>query len=212
MHVVIFPIDTFLISFWDVSKMLGEALEDLPFEVRQVLLTVETAFHGLCQRMREMRDTESIESVFTSSNLRNLTMIIENLPGVVDMLFENVMSEEVDSYLMKTPPMEVMHRVSSEICQGNSSLFITNPDGQKAISVLCAMDWNQVATDFMDEIVNPSKIAMMAKEPILSGKFSAQHVAQSVMCIYGSILETNWTKIVNESKFMAIGEVNLDNL
>ena len=62
----------------------------------------------------------------------------------------------------------------------------------------------------MDEIVNPSKMAMMAKEQ--SGKFSAQHVAQSVMCIYGSILETNWTKIVNESKFMAIGEVNLDNL
>ena len=84
--------------------------------------------------------------------------------------------------------------------------FFRNSDGQKAIKMICDMDWHRVVDDFVDEFIRPFLSVNHSKE------FDAVEVAKSAMCIYDSINETNWNNVVNLTKFMEIAEFDLENL
>ena len=171
-----------------------------------VVLTLAAVIKAFCKKMAMLKENESIHATFNSDVLRNFTMVLEHLPDVLEMLFENVMSEDVDSYVMKTPPQEVMEKFVKELCYGNGSMLIKHPEGQKAIGMLCDMDWDQFKDEFMKEMVQPYISNSMDKV------INAVEAAEHGKCIYESIRHTNWTNIVNVTKYMAIGEPNFDNL
>ena len=78
---------------------------DLP---RDQILDLEAIVRLTCTKLNILKDSQSLEGLFESSTLKNITVIIEHLPDIIEMLFENVMSEDVDSYMLKTPMGKMM--------------------------------------------------------------------------------------------------------
>ena len=186
-----------------MAESIDNHLEDVDNDLRQILRTIEAALRGLCQKMRSLRENESFESTFYADGLRNFTTVVQHLPDILDMVFENVMSEEVDAYIMNKPGAEMMDEFLGEICYGNrSSVLLINPGAQQALQVLCHMDWYQLSRDFMGEVVLPN----------MQDKHDTKWAAENVKCIYDNIMITNWTNIIDVSGFNAMGAPNLDNL
>ena len=170
------------------------------------MLTIQAALRGLCKKMQSLRWNESLESTFFADGLRNFTTVVQHLPDIIDMVFENVMLEEVDAYIMNKPGGKMLE-FFGEICHGNqSSILLIKPRAQRALLVLCHMDWDQLTKDFMGEVVMP----YMPKH--WEHYYDIKGAAENVKCIYDNVMMTNWTNIIDVSGYKDIGALNLDNL
>ena len=185
----------------EIFERMNAVLENLDIPKNEIL-AIEAAIRGFCTKMEILKKTEDLPNLFEYGSLRNFSMIVEHLPDIIDLLFENVMSEEVDSYILMSKPQQVMREMTMQLCSGNSSVFITTAAGQKALTLLCQMDWRQFVTDFSTELIRPN----LQESPNIPDTMRA------AQCIYHSIVTTNWTNIVNVTRFASIGEPDLNNL
>ena len=158
---------------------------------------LEGIIKGLCNKLQMIRAKESFQDIFISRSLNNFTMIIQHLPEFFDTLFKNVMSETVQNH-----PTDIMLQVSA-ICSGNSTIFSSNAAGQEVIEIVCQMDWERFVKDFTDELVHGMDD---------NGKIDLVGTMNATLCIYHSVLYTNWSNIINVTMLMAVGEYPMDTV
>ena len=160
---------------------------------------LEGIIKGLCNKLQMIRAKESFQDIFTSRSLNNFTMIFKHLPEFVDTLFMNIMSEKVAS-MVQNDPMDIILQVSA-ICSGNSSIVPSNAAGHDVIEILCHMDWGRFAKDLTDELVHGVDN---------DGKIDIVGTMNATLCIYHSVLYTNWSNIIDVTMLMASGQSPMD--
>ena len=128
---------------------------------RNNLILAEGIFASSCNLIQKLANEGSLRGLFRSPRLRQLAMMLESSPELLQSLVDAILNEDLHRFIVNNQLPDIIADFPSAFCdekrKGNFLSFVNGSAMRETVRGVCNANWSVIIDDLVTELI-PTEI------------------------------------------------------